>query len=364
MRVKETKTILVTGASGFIGSFIVEHGLEQGMEVWAAVRKSSSRRYLQDKRIRFIELDLSNADRLSRQLANHKSDHGAWDYVVHAAGITKSHRESDFELINTEGTRTLVEALRSLNMVSERFVYLSSLSVFGPIKETACAPSAPEDRTPEKSQQGKSKKNCLYEPILESDTPKPNTAYGRSKLDAENYLRQLQGFPVVILRPTGVYGPREKDYFLMVKSIKQHIDFAVGFKPQRITFVYVKDLVQAVYLALEKGKAGRCYFVSDGNNYSSRAFSDLIQERLGIRNVLHITAPLWLLNVLCFASGRMAQMMGRASTLNEDKYNIMKQRNWQCDINPLREELGYSPKYDLRRGVDEAIAWYKKEKWI
>lgn len=361
---KETKTILVTGASGFIGSFIVEHGLEQGMEVWAAVRKSSSRRYLQDKRIRFIELDLSNPERLSQQLENHKSQHGAWNYVVHAAGITKSRRESDFKRINTEGTRMLVEALRSLDMVSERFVYMSSLSVFGPIKEKACPPSENQDAIPEKSQCGKKKTVCRYESILEADTPQPNTAYGRSKLEAENYLRQLQGFPVVILRPTGVYGPRERDYFLMVKSIKQHIDFAVGYKPQRITFVYVKDLVQAVYLALERGKAGRCYFVSDGNNYSSRAFSDLIQERLGIRNVLHITAPLWILKMLCFVLGRMAKMLGRTSTLNEDKYNIMKQRNWQCDITPLREELGYSPKYDLRRGVDEAITWYKKEQWI
>ena len=81
--------VLVTGASGFIGSFLVEKGLELGYEVWAGMRRGSSRRYLQDKRIRFVELDLSSLERLSVQLASFKVGHGSWDYVIHAAGVTK-----------------------------------------------------------------------------------------------------------------------------------------------------------------------------------------------------------------------------------------------------------------------------------
>ena len=76
--------ILITGASGFIGSFLVEEALKRGLETWAAVRKSSSRQFLQDKDIRFIELDLSSEERLKEQLKGVQ-----FDYVVHAAGVTK-----------------------------------------------------------------------------------------------------------------------------------------------------------------------------------------------------------------------------------------------------------------------------------
>ena len=92
--------ILITGASGFIGSFIVEEALRREMEVWAAVRKSSSKEYLSDPRIHFIELNLSSEDDLRRQLEGH-----AFDYVVHAAGVTKCIHRDDFRRINTEGAK-------------------------------------------------------------------------------------------------------------------------------------------------------------------------------------------------------------------------------------------------------------------
>ena len=216
--------ILVTGASGFIGSFIVEEALRQGMETWAAVRPTSSKKYLQDERIHFINLNLSSKEELINQL-----DGQEFDYVVHAAGATKCLHADDFYKVNTEGTKNLVGALIALKMPIKRFVFVSSLSIFGAIREEQ-----------------------PYQEITEHDTPKPNTAYGKSKWETEKYLDSLGiQFPYIILRPTGVYGPREKDYFLMAKSIKQHVDFAVGYQRQDITFVYVQDVVQAVFLALD-----------------------------------------------------------------------------------------------------------------
>ena len=91
---------MVTGASGFIGSFLVEEGLAQGMQVWAGVRKSSSRKYLQDKRIHFAELDFTDSDRLASQLLKHKEEHGGWDYIIHCAGVTKSLDKAGFEIGN------------------------------------------------------------------------------------------------------------------------------------------------------------------------------------------------------------------------------------------------------------------------
>lgn len=150
----------------------------------------------------------------------------------------------------------------------------------------------------------------------------------------------------------------------MAKSIKNHFDFSVGYKRQDLTFIYVKDLVQAVYLAMEKGITRRSYFVSDGKVYSSRTFSDLLQKEMGNPFVMRIKSPLIVLKGISLLTETVARIMGKSSTLNSDKYNIMKQRNWRCDITPLISELGYKPQYDLQRGVKEIIQWYKQEKWL
>ena len=329
--------ILVTGASGFIGSFIVEEALRRDMEVWAAVRGSSSRQYLQDRRIHFIELNLDSQQQLEEQLRAH-----SFDYVVHAAGVTKCLDTADFFRINTEGTKHLVNAIRSLSMPIRRFVYVSSLSVFGAIREQQ-----------------------PYQDIQETDTPRPNTAYGRSKLEAEQWLDSLgSDFPYVVLRPTGVYGPRERDYFLMAKSIKQHSDFAVGYRRQDITFVYVMDVVQAVFLACEHGETGRKYFLSDGQVYQSATFSRLIRRELGSPWCLRITAPIWVLRIVTWVGDKIAHLTGHITALNNDKYHILRQRNWRCDITPARSELGYEPHYTLEEGVPLTIAWYRENGWL
>ena len=260
-------TILVTGASGFIGSFIVSEGLNLGHQMWAGIRGTSSREYLTDERIQFALLDLGNPEKLRTQLLQYREKLGGhgWDYVVHAAGATKCLHREDFFRTNTEGTQNLIEALRATNMIPQRFIFISSLSVFGAIREKPVRKASPDNP-------------WIYSPILLTDTPQPNTAYGQSKLQAEEFLQNQKDIPYTILRPTGVYGPREKDYFLMAQSIKQHIDFAVGYKRQDITFVYVTDVVQAVFLALEKGKTGRRYFLSDGEVYQSSTFSNLIRQ--------------------------------------------------------------------------------------
>ncbi len=328
--------ILITGASGFIGSFIVEEALRKGMDVWAAMRKTSSKQFLTDERIHFIELNLDSEEQLKQQLSGHD-----FTYVVHAAGVTKCLKEEDFFRINTKGTQHLVNALRALKMPLKRFVYISSLSIFGPIRE-----------------------NQPYEEIRETDTPKPNTAYGRSKLAAEQWLDSLEGFPYVVLRPTGVYGPRERDYFLMAQSIKQHVDFAAGYKRQDITFVYVQDVVQAVFLALDHGQTGRKYFLSDGQVYQSRTFSDLLKHELGDKWLLRIKAPIWGLRVVTFCGEYIGRMRKKVTALNNDKYHIMRQRNWRCNIQPAIDELGFHPEYNLEQGVKLAVKWYKENGWL
>lgn len=347
-------TILVTGASGFIGSFIVEEGLRLGYEVWAGVRASSSRGYLTDERIRFAELNMGNEEQLREQLRNYKKqmDGQGWDYIVHAAGATKCRHEEEFYRTNTDGTRHFIDALRQERMTPRRFVFLSSLSIFGAIREKPVRKPTADNP-------------WIYAPIRLEDTPQPNTVYGKSKLQAEAYLQQQPDFPYTILRPTGVYGPREKDYFNMAKSISQHIDFAVGFRPQEITFVYMMDVVQAVYRCMTSQEAeGKAYFLSDGKVYDSRCYSDLLQKALGDPWVLHVCCPLWLLRIICVINTYIIKLTGKVNAVNKDKYHILKQRNWQCDIEPARRDFGYDPQWSLEDGVNASVAWYKENKWL
>lgn len=343
--------ILITGASGFIGSFLCEESLKRRYNVWAGIRKRSSRKWLQNEWLKFVILDMANKDILYQQLLNYKKKNGRWDVIIHAGGATKCLHKEDFIKNNFECTKNLVETLEELDMMPNQFLYLSSLSVLGP--------------------------------ELNESNPQPNTAYGESKLMTEEWLStKIENTDCVqeedngtstdkgntkytIFRPTGVYGPREKDYFLMVKSINNHYDFAVGFDPQQITFVYVKDLVDAILSSIGNEKSyGKTYAVSDGDVHSSRDFSDLIQKELGKRFVLHITAPLFLLKMVCNVGDWWSKVTGKISTLNKDKYNILSQRDWNCNITPIKEDLGYEPKYNLERGVKETINWYKENKWI
>ncbi|MBQ0142912.1 MAG: NAD(P)-dependent oxidoreductase [Prevotellaceae bacterium] len=309
--------ILITGSSGFIGSFLCEKALALGHEVWAGVRTHSSRRYLQLPGLRFLTIDLTDPIALQSTLSS-----VTFDVVIHAGGATKCPEREDFFRNNYDCTKHLVDALIATTPALKQFIYVSSLSVIGP------------------------------------------SIYGASKMKSEEYLRSLHDFPYVIFRPTGVYGPRERDYLVMVKSIAHHIDYALS-QDQKLTFVYVADLVDAIFAAIDKAVTRRLYNVADGQVYSPRAFSDLVQKELGIRFVLHIKSPLWFVKTVCYISDQWSRRIThRPSTLNRDKYLIMAQHDWTCDITPLREELGFTPQWDLSRGVKQTIRWYKENGWV
>ena len=334
------KKVLVTGAGGFIGGFIVEEALRRGYEVWAAVRATTSREYLADSRIRFITLDFSNRSELEYTLRKAVEENGRWDYVVHNLGATKCRRPEDFERVNVGCLRALTESLLHIEAVPDGFLMMSSMSVLGCGDETG------------------------YRPFTASSATAPVTAYGRSKLMAERYLQSLPEFPYVAFRPTGVYGPRERDYFLMIKSIACGFDFGVGYRRQLLTFIYVKDLACAIFDALESGVRRKSYLLADGKTYTQKDFREIVKRELGKRFVVPIVAPLWIVKIVCAASEWLAGLRGKVSTLNRDKYLILKQRNWACDTSEATADFGFHANYDLQAGLREAIAWYRSNHWL
>ncbi|MDR1552847.1 MAG: NAD(P)-dependent oxidoreductase [Prevotellaceae bacterium] len=331
--------ILITGASGFIGSFLVEKSLEQGFETYAGIRASSSKKYLADERIKFIDINYADKESLISQLNEFKRQNGAWDYIIHNAGVTKCDRKSDFEKINFTFTKNFVEALCAAEMIPKIFVYMSSLSAWG----------AGNEKT--------------LEPIKLSDAPNPNTAYGKSKINAENFIANISDFPYLFIRPTGVYGPREKDYLAFLKSVKKGIVPSIGLKPQYLTFVYVKDLAKAIFLLIEKQIARKSYFVSDGNVYTGKEYAQTVKTLLGKRFTVKICLPVFVLKIICFSLDTIYGWFGKSPVLNRDKYNILKARNWKCETEALQNDANFVADYNLMQGIKETIEieFYKKK---
>ncbi len=318
------KKILVTGASGFIGSFLADRALSNGWDTWAGIRKNSSREYLTDPRIQFIDLHYSDPEKLKSQLQEHARAYGKWDYIIHNAGITKCLDPEDFDRVNYMYTRHFIEALRETGTAPEKFILMSSLSAY----------------------------------------PNPDTAYGKSKLKAERFLQDQHDFPYIILRPTGVYGPREKDYFLMVKSVRAGFDLTAGFEPQLLTFIYVKDLVEAAFLALGSPLSGKAYAVADGRVYTDQEYTGIVARALGKKRVMKIRIPFLVLKAVSVLAEAFSKFSGKPSTLNRDKYFIMKRRDWRCDTKPIEEDLGFRAAYHLEEGMRECIDWYISHGWL
>jgi nucleoside-diphosphate-sugar epimerase len=333
------KRILITGASGFIGGYLVDEALRRGYEVWAGVRSSSSLAGLQGKGVKLIDLQYADVQALTAQLREIADTVGAWHYVIHNAGLTKTLNVSDFERVNHQYTATLTESLAAADCKPEKFVLMSSLSSYGPVREHS------------------------DEPIRESDPQRPDSLYGRSKQLAEQVVSSQTHFPYVILRPTGVYGPGEKDYLVEIKSVMSGFDFKVGMKPQRLTFIYVRDLATVALTALEKEEAnGRAFFVADGDVHTDSGFAKMIKEIVGKRFLISVRIPLCIGYLACVLSEFTGRITHKAPTLNTDKYRILRQRNWLCDVEPLREILGFKPAYNLKKGLEETIKKLPKEK--
>ena len=326
--------ILITGASGFIGSFIAAEGINRGYTVYAGIRSTSSRKYLPEG-VQTIELSLGDKERLKFEL----SALGRFDYIIHNAGVTKCDRKTDFDKVNYGYTRNFVEALIESDTVPKKFLFVSSMAAFGP---------------------GDPK---TLEPVRLSDTPKPDTLYGISKLKAEQFIIAQKDFPYLLLRPTGVYGPREKDYFVFLKTVNNRLEPAMGLKKQYLTFVYVTDLVKVIYLALESQFLQKAWFVSDGKVYDNREYAAIVKKHLNSR-ALYLPVPLFLVKFISYTLDTVCGWFGVSPTLNRDKYKIMRANNWKCEIEPLQRDLNFEAEYDLDKGIEACVEWYRKEKWL
>lgn len=327
------KRILITGANGFIGSTLTDHALANDWEVTAAVRRASNRSFLQDPRIRFIDLHFDQEPELRRALETA----GRFDYVAHIAGATKALHREDFFHTNAEYTRRLVEILNRDDIRPEKFLFLSSLAAMGPAN-------------------GDSR-------IRPQDPPKPVSAYGASKRAAEQYLESLSGFPWVVVQPTAVFGPRDKDFLELIRLIGRGFEFYIGMKPQQASFIYIKDLADLMVAALLHGRTGRKYIASDNRDYTADDLGQGIREVLK-RRTLRLRIPLPVVQVIAAVAEALGRWQGAIPALNREKLNEIGGANWWCDATQTFEELHFAPQYDLQTGIRETVNWYKAQGWL
>ena len=332
--------ILITGASGFIGSYLVEEALKQGFEVYAGIRASSNKQFLQDERIHFLELDFSSKNILQQQLTAFKHLNANLDFVIHNAGITQANNKEGFFKVNCGYTQNLVEALQGSEMQLQKFVLISSLAAYGPGNAESFAP------------------------IELWQKQKPISTYGKSKLCAEEFVKSANIFPYIVINPTAVYGPRDKDFLAFVKLINNKIEPYIGTNKQMVSMIYVKDLTKAVISLLHKNCSNRSYIVSDGNDYDKEELGAAVKSILH-KKTLKIKIPAMPIRIVITLIEKIYQLTSsKLPFLNIEKVNEISSPNWLCNSNQLWDDLSFSPQYSLKEGMIETIKWYKENNWL
>ena len=305
-----SRTIALTGATGFIGSALAQHFITAGWKVQALVRPTSNRRRLDGINVQWIEGNLDDVESLRRLV--HKA--GA---VVHCAGTVRGQSEKQFKQVNVEGVARLVHAAVEQHPLP-RFLLISSLAA--------------------------------REPHL--------SPYASSKRQGEQTLAASSGeMPWTAFRPSAVYGPGDRELLPLFRWVGRGIAPIIGSKDARFSLLYVDDLAEAVRIWLEKRPRSREVFeLHDGrpNGYSHR---ELIQIVAGMysRRSLHVKIPSFLLNFLAVLNQTSARAIGYRPMLTTGKVRELRHANWVCDNQKLKREIGWKPQISIKEGLRRTL---------
>lgn len=322
---------LVTGASGFIGSNLVDRLLAEGAQVKCLVRARSNLTWLGSQALTLVPGDFHDAAALAPAVQD-------VDVVFHVAGVTRAARRAGYFRGNLEATRTLLRACQEYGPGDQKFLFVSSLAAAGP------SPGPP---------------------LTEDLEPQPVSAYGLSKLAAERAVLEFgRTRPVIIIRPPAVYGPRDRDTLMLFKSVQRGLHVIPGRGAQKVSLVHVDDLVTGILLAARSKQAsGRVYYICGEGHYDWQTVGDYLGRALGRRfGTLYVP---WGVMRLVAAGGSLASQFTRVPTLlNLDKLRDIRQSNWLCTPAKAKTEFGFQPAIDLLTGLTTTAAWYKEMGWL
>ena len=324
------KKLLITGANGFVGSWMVEEAIAQGYHVYAGVRKTSNLQYLKDPRINFFYYSLEKEEKLREQLRAEQ-----FDYIILNAGLTVAKDRETYFKVNAGYTRKICRILIEENSIPSKTVLISSLASYGPADQQV-------------------------KQILDDDsTPHPTTWYGESKLQAEQFIQSFRNVPYLIFRPTAVYGPRDQDMVSVYKTIKMGIAPKIGPGDMDATFIYVKDLAKVVIDSLSSAAVNKSYFVGDGTLYPIQTLNSTLAQIFD-KKTIKLTIPFGVMKVAAFFSEYIGKIRGQVPILNRNKVKEYFARSFAIDTSDLKKDFNFVPAYDLKSGLEETIEWCKQ----
>jgi len=319
--------VLLTGASGFIGGQLREALLEAGVDVVAIRREGSP----PAKRGRSVTGDYSSLQSMKAILEAERPD-----YVVHLAGATNGVTYEDFTRANVMPTQNLLDALAAVHPEVKRFVHVSSLAAYGP--------------------------STIETPLRETDPRRPIEHYGKSKLEAEKVV-EAASVPWTIVRPSGVYGPGDYEFFQLFQLARFGINLFYGNRYRWFSLVYVDDCIRAITEAATSDAAvGKGYFLADGVPLT---WDDMQREILRAmeRRAITVDVPGKLVDVAALGGELLAKLDGKPRLLNKQKALMGAQDAWTCSSDAAREDFGWEAEVDVREGVRRAHEWYRQQGW-
>lgn len=322
----------ITGATGFIGSHLVEELLKKNYSVKCLVRKSSSTKWLDGKNVELVYGDLFDKEFLSEVLKD-------VDYVYHVGGVTFAKKKEEFYRGNVEATKSLLESCIKFKPDIKKFIHVSSQACVGP------------------SFDGK--------PIDETRDYFPLTTYGKSKMEAEKLVKSyFDKLNCTIVRPPAVYGPRDYAIFEYFKSMSHGLQPMIGFENKLISLIHAIDLVRGFILAGESDKSSsQIYFISSEKFYNWRDVGEITKQILG-RRTLRLVIPHFAVKTVAFFSEVFGVFSKKPVILNREKARELTQAYWICSVEKAKREFGFSENFTLEEGFRNTIEWYKKYGWI
>ncbi|NIM17511.1 MAG: NAD-dependent epimerase/dehydratase family protein [Candidatus Aminicenantes bacterium] len=317
---------LVTGSTGFIGSHLVESLIKKKYKVYCLIRKESDLRWIEN-----LEVELISGSYWDKESLCHAVK--GMDYVFHVGAVITAFEWETYYKVNVEGTINLLEACAEVNPGLKKFVFVSSISAAGPAKDKR--------------------------PLKESDPCHPVSLYGKSKCLAEEAAaRFFDQLPIVIIRPTNVFGIRQKQLYTTLKLAKKRIIPLLGNGDKQTSICFVQDVVKALILAAENEKVrGKTFFVANPGPYSWREILKFITTALGLPFIIKI--PHQALMIIAFVCEMIAKLAGGRPLITRKTIRSTRENYWLHDISSIRRELGFSPEVPFEEGMRDIIKWYK-----
>lgn len=331
MKSPGVETLLITGATGFVGSHVIDLSPGYKFQLRALVRKPTDADRLRAAGVECVVGSLEDAASLREAVSGATA-------VLHLAAATKARTPAEYQRSNVAGTQAVIDAMLAAEPRPARLIYLSSLAAVGP--------------------------PVAGRPVTREDVPRPLTTYGRTKLAGEKVCEvAADRFQVAILRAPAVYGPRDRDVFEFFRLANRGIVPLPRAATGRVQMIHVRDLARSLLLAATSSAARGVYHVAEAQSYGWEEMARMVGKALG-REVRVPRIPTPVIVAAATLNETIFGIMGRSTIFNREKADELTVPGWLCETELARRDFGFEAHIPLQEGFNETANWYKLNGWL